>query len=252
MLAACAPAAVTPTPLHPRLLQLSQSGTLQIATAITQPFEYYDAQGQLVGFDIDLMNATAASLNVTPVWREVAFADLLTVLAQGDVDVVIAAMYVTPAREELVDFSQAYLQSGLVLVVRADEQNITNITDLENRLVGVKADATGDTYAQMLIEDRGIALQIRRYTDTGDSLEDLSLGLIDAVFNDYLNTQYYQREHSGVRIQGEILQTASLSIAVRAGDTPLLDFINRALDELRASGVMERLYRLWIAPVDTP
>src|SRR5688572_12819398 len=80
--------------LSPRLREIQESGKLVVGTAITRPFEYYDEDGKLVGFDVDLMNKIADELGVEVEWREIAFADLLTTLSAGDVDVVIAAMYI--------------------------------------------------------------------------------------------------------------------------------------------------------------
>lgn len=237
-----------PATLSPRLQQLQQRGSLIVGTAITQPFEYYDSSGTLVGFDVDLMTLIAARLNVRIEWREMAFADLLPALSSGDLDVVIAAMYIRADREAVIDFTQPYLDTGLVMLVHADDDAIQTFEDLAGRTVGVKEGATGAAYAQRLLDEQGVDLQIRIYTDTIDSLEDLSAGRIDAVFNDRLNSLVYIRDHPDVRIQGEVFDPAALGIAVRTGDAELLAFLNDSLDALRAAGEIDRLFRQWISP----
>jgi ABC-type amino acid transport substrate-binding protein len=247
-LGACQPTAAT---LPARLQAIQQRGQLIAGTAITQPFEYYEG-GTLVGYDVDLLTVIAGRLNVSVSWQEMTFADLLNQLMENNVDVVIAAMYITEEREALVDFSTPYLATGLVLVVRADETAIQTVADLGGRRVGVKEGATGDFYAQYLLDEQDIALQIFRYTDTLDSLNDLNDGFLDAVFNDQMNTLYYIQQHPGVRIQGGVLQPAELGIAVTSGDSELLTFINSALAEMRANGELDRLFDRWLNPETVP
>lgn len=238
--------------LAPRLQEIQKAGKLVVGTAITRPFEYYDDDGDLIGFDVDLMNLLAARLNVEIEWQEVAFADLLTQLNAGQVDIVIAAMYIRPDREELVDMSQPYLETGLSMAVHADETAINSFEDLAGRTLGVKEGSTGAAYAQSLIDEQGIALDLRIYTDTLDSLEDLANGQIDAVFNDRLNTLVFIQDHPTVRLQGEVFDPAGLGISVKSGDSDLLAFVNTSLDALKASGDIDRLFNRWINPQSQP
>lgn len=229
--------------------KLPQYESLVVGTALTAPFEYRDAEtNELIGFDVDLMTAIAQSLGVKLEWREFAFADLLTTLEAGTVDVVIAGMYITPAREEVVDMSQAYLETGLVMVVQAQNTTIQALPDLAGKTVGVKEGATGERWANDLRETQHIDLEIRRYTDTLDSLDDLNAGLLDAVFNDYLNSLQYIKTHPNVAVRGEIFDPAGLGIAVKSGNTELLALINTSLAELKSKGEIDRLYDKWLNP----
>src|SRR5262245_5570071 len=97
-----------------RMTELKNTGKLVIGTAITQPFEYRDPiTNALVGFDVDLLTQITTPMGVSLEWHELTFADLIPQLQAGELDVVIAAMYITPVREELIDFSQSYLGTGL-------------------------------------------------------------------------------------------------------------------------------------------
>lgn len=238
--------------LAPRLQDIQKAGKLVVGTAITRPFEYYDDNGELVGFDVDLMTLLANRLNVTIEWREMAFADLLIELDAGHVDMVIAAMYIRPDREELVDMSQPYLATGLSMAVHTDTTAINSFEDLGGRTLGVKEGSTGAAYAQSLIDEQGIAIDLRIYTDTLDSLDDLANGHIDAVFNDRLNTLIYIQDHPTVRLQGDVFDPAGLGISVKSGDHDLLAFVNSSLDALQASGDIDRLFNRWINPESQP
>ena len=242
-LTACgAQAAVVP----PRIAAIRQAGKLVVATAITRPFEYFDERtNQLVGFDVDLAQMIAQRIGVPVEWKVMGFADLLPALQGGQVDMVIAAMYITPERLQIVDMSQPYLNTGLVVVVRANETTINGLIDLPGKIVGVKEGATGARYAARLKEE-GIPIAVRRYLETADSLEELERGYVDAVFNDRLNTVEYLKTHPNIKIVGEVFDPAGLGIAVRKDDTDLLALINAISRSAQASGELDRLYARWI------
>lgn len=232
-----------------RLADIQNRGQLIVGTAITRPFEYRDdATNQLIGFDVDLMTLIASELGVNIIWREMAFADLLPELQAGNVDAVIAGMYITPAREDVVDMSNPYLQTGLVMASHMGITDIETLQDLTGKTVGVKEGSTGERFAMRLRDEQNIELELRRYTDTIDSLEDLDTGLVDVVFNDYINTLEYIKTHPNVRVIGDIVEPAGLAIAVRTGDSDLLRFINEQLATLETNGTLQNLFNLWINP----
>jgi len=249
-IAACQGSA-SPTSLPTRLQSIQAAGKLIVGTSTTAPFEYRQPSGSnLIGFDVDLINKLANRLNVKVEWKEMAFADLLDSLQANKVDLVIAALYITDERKKLVDFSQPYLDSGLVMVVQSNNQTILTSKDLAGKVVGVKENATGDKWAQMLRDQQGIRLEIRRYERTVDSLDDLNQGLLDAVFNDQLNTLYYIQTHPNVKMVGDVLSPAWLGIAFRKGDTNLKSFVDLALSDLKKSGELQQLRNKWITPAN--
>lgn len=237
------------TNLSPRLQEIQQNGKIVIGTAITRPFEYRDeTTNELIGFDIDLMTTMLAPLGVNIEWREMAFADLISELQAGNVHIVIAAMYITEAREEIVDFSQPYLDTGLVMVINNSSTDIQSIDNIVGHTIGVKEGSTGERWAENWQTENNKELELRRYTDTIDSLNDLNDGLVDIVFNDYLNTLEYMKTHPNVHTQGDIFGPAGLGIAVQSGDSELLDFVNKSLDDMQGNGKITELFDKWINP----
>lgn len=230
----------------PRAQALRARGQLIVGTALTAPFEYHDPEtGALVGYDVEVAQAIADYIGVPIEWREMPFADLLPALEEGNVDMVIAAMYITPERQQRVLMSDGYIATGLAMVIRADSPDITATTGLAGLIVGVKEGATGFRFAQHL-QAEDVALTIQAYANTQDSLQDLSEGYVDVVFNDYLNSLQYIKTHPALRVTGDILEPASLGIAVQPGDTGLLEIVNTALATLRADGTLDALYAKWI------
>lgn len=235
--------------------KLQKKGTLVVGTAITSPFEFHDPQtNQLVGFDVDLMNHIAGELGVTVEWVEMPFASLLPKLQNREVDVVIAAMYIKPEREEVVNFSQAYMETGLVMATNpALQAQIFSTDDLADLRVGVKTGATGDKLAQEL-QIQGVRLERVAFDDTASSLAALEAGDVDVILNDYLNTLIYLQEtHSGLSIVSDegrplFLSSVGLGVAFYEDDTELLGQVNRILAEMRQNGTYKTLYRAWFEP----
>jgi len=263
LLTACAPPA-TPVPAAGQpaaadteeltLAKLNDKGSLVVGTAITKPFEFHDPDtNELVGFDVDTANYIAGKLGVTVEFKEMPFASLIPSLETRKVDMTIAAMYIKPAREEVVDFATPYMETGLVMVVSPDLAGQGKAPeDLGGLKVGVKIGATGDKLAQDLIA-QGIDLERKEYKETLESFADLEAGRVDAVLNDYLNTLAYLKD-TGSQMQiakldnGEVnfLSNVGLGIAVHDGDAELLARINEILVEMQADGTYDATYQKWL------
>jgi len=239
--------------------KLQKKGTLVVGTAITSPFEFHDPQtNQLVGFDVDLMTHIANELGVTIEWVEMPFASLLPKLQNRDVDLVIAAMYIKPEREEVVNFSRAYMETGLVMAARPQlAAKLSGTDDLAGLRMGVKTGATGDKLAQEL-QIQGVNLQRVEFTDTAASLVALEGGGVDVVLNDYLNTLIYLKDTGSnmTIVSGEdggplFLSNVGLGIAFHEDDTQLLNRINQILTDMRADGSYRAILETWF-PQTTP
>jgi ABC-type amino acid transport substrate-binding protein len=239
------------------LAQIQARGVLIVGTAITEPFEFHDPNtGELIGFDVDTAQYIADKLGVKLEWVEMPFANLIPALSDRKVDMTIAAMYIKPEREELVDFSEPYINTGLVMVAQpALQEQIHTVDDLTGLKVGVKIGATGAALAQELIAE-GITLEIKEYKDTFDSFLDLEVGRVDVIFNDYLNSLAYIKDTQAkfeviTHASGEVnfLSQVGLGIAVHQGDQELLEIINSALLEMKEKGTFEQMKETWLNPI---
>jgi len=247
VLSSCSPNGQQSTvELTPRLQQIKDNGQLVVGTALTAPFEFRDAQsGELMGMDVELANAIASQIGVPIVWKEMAFGDLIPTLQEGNVDMVIAGMYITDARKELVDMSEGYADTGLVIVTQASDNSITTTDDLSGKIACVKTGSTGAKLVQTL-NDGGADITVHEYADTVTSLEDLSSGLCDAIFNDKINSLEYIKKHPELKVASEVLQPAQVGMSVKKGDTELLALINSTVNTMKANGELDALYNTWV------
>lgn len=232
------------TPLE----KIKDRGTITIATGNYYPFEYIDPKTKkLVGYDIDLGKIIAKKLGVKVEWKEMDFTSLIPSVQNGKVDMVIGAMYITPDRKEAVGMSDSYLDTGMVLIKKANDTSINSTKDLNNKVVGVKAGATSEKAAQDL-QKQGIKLKIKSYQDTTDYLGDLKIGRIDAAINDYLNQLGYMKQYpeSHLKIVGDTFANAGLGIAVKKNNKALLKETNTIIKDLRSSKQGDKLFDKWL------
>jgi len=234
------PAAMT------RIDQIKKNGKLILATGNYRPFEYHDEKtNKIVGYDIDVAEAIAKKIGVPLEVTEMQFTGLIPSLQNGQADLVIAAMYITPVRKEVVDFADPYMDTGMVVAVRKDDTAIKGPNDLSGKVVGVKTGATSEKIAQDMNE-KGAKITIKSYKETVDYLLDLQNGRLDAAINDLLNQLEYNKANPNVKIVGEPFTKAQLGIAVKKGDKELLDLVNEVLKELKQNGGAEKMYQKWL------
>ena len=229
-----------------RIEQIKKNGKLILATGNYRPFEYHDEKtNKIIGYDIDVAEAVAKKIGVPLEVKELQFTGLIPTLQNGQADLVIAAMYITPARREVVDFAEPYMDTGMVVAVRKDDTTIKGPNDLNGKVVGVKTGATSEKVAQELNE-KGAKITIKSYKETVDYLLDLQNGRLDAAINDLLNQLEYNKANPNVKIVGEPFTKAQLGIAVKKGDKELVDLVNTVLKELKQSGEADKLYKKWL------
>lgn len=246
LVAGCGQSSMTSTNNTNRIDQIKKSGKLILATGNYRPFEYHDEKdNKIVGYDIDVAEAIAKKIGVPLEVTEMQFTSLIPTLQNGQADLVIAAMYITDQRKEVVDFADPYMDTGMVLVTKAGDNSVKSTADLNGKVVGVKTGATSEKVAEDL-KNKGINITIKSYKETVDYLLDLENGRIDVAINDLLNQLEYNKTHSNVKVVGEPFTKSSLGIAVKKGDKELVDLVNSVLKEMKENGEGEKLYKKWL------
>ena len=251
LLTACGKSATPPTApgtaTTTRIDQIKKNGKLVLATGDYRPFEYHDEKtNQMVGYDIDVATAIAKKIGVPLEVKDMQFTSLIPTLQIGQADLIIAAMYITDERKAVVDFADSYMDTGMVLVTRANDTAIKSTKDLDGKVVGVKAGATSEKVAQDLKDKGQATITIKSYKETVDYLMDLEAGRTDASINDLLNQLEYNKTHPNVKIVGEPFTKSSLGIAVKKGDKELVDLINSVLKDMTQNGEKDNLYKKWL------
>lgn len=221
------------------------SGKLIMGTnAAFPPFEYTTSAG-LVG-EFDGIDVAIASKIAEETGKELEIADmdfdgLVAAVSTGKVDMVAAGMTATDERRQSVDFSDTYYVASQVMVVAADNTDITKAEDLKNdKKVGVVLGYTGDTIVTSdleISEDK-----ITRANRGIDIVQDVKNGKLDAVVIDSA-TGIALAEKNGLKVveDADAFETEEYAIAVKKGNTELLEKINAVLAEMKENGEIEQL-----------
>jgi len=229
-------------------LFLSACGTssqkIRVATDATwPPFESVDEQTkQIVGFDIDLMDAIAKAGGFQVEYVNVPWDSLLAGMAQCQYDASISAMTITEERKQSFSFSDPYFEAGQIVSVQIGNTDITGMDSLSGKRVGVQNGTTGD------IEVQKMANVVRTpYDDIALAFQDLMNGQVDAVVADNpLALGYVGKNADKLKTVGSVFTDEFYGVAVCKTNADLLDKINKGLAKVKADGVIEQLTKKWI------
>ena len=231
-------AALTPALAGDDLAAIKSAGAIKIGTEGTYaPFTYHDTSGKLVGFDVEIGEAIAAKLGVKAEFIEGKWDGLIAGLDAKRYDTVINQVGITDARKQKYDFSEPYIASKAVLIVRADDNNIKNFEDLK----GKKSAQSLTSNFGKLAEAAGAELV---GTDGFDqSIQLVLTGRADATINDSLSFLDFkkQKPDAPVKIAAEKGDADYSGIIIRKGEPELLEAINKALADIKADGTYQKI-----------
>jgi polar amino acid transport system substrate-binding protein len=203
------------------------------------PFEMEDPQGRPAGVSVDMAGALGDYLHEPVTIENIPFSGLIPSLKTGKIDLVISSMTRTPEREQSIDFSNPYLNTGLCLLVGKDSP-IQGIGDVDRPgvTVVVKQGTTGQAYA---LDHIHIARVLVLDKETACVLEVVQ-GKADAFIYDQMSTYAnWMRNRDRTRAILRPFQAESWAIGIQKGNDALREKVNAFLDDYRAKGGFEQL-----------
>ena len=221
------------------LAKIREKGTLTIAMeGVWQPWTYHDETGALTGFDVEVGALIAEGLGVQPEYVETAWDGILAGVDSGRFDIACNGVGFTEKRAESYNFSDIYVYTQMVLVVRDDNEDIQSIEDLNGRKT---ANSPNSTYADTALAAGAEVV----YVDTlGETMEMLQQGRVDATLNDRDSVDSYLAEHPEAKIK-IALTVAGEPVAIPLKKGPESDAlraeIDRILQEARDNGKLAEL-----------
>jgi polar amino acid transport system substrate-binding protein len=203
------------------------------------PFEYVE-EGEIVGFDIDLIKAIAEDQGFEVEVRDLSFDSLIPALSSGSLDIVAAGMTITADREKVVDFSDPYYSANQSVMVHEESDHNLTVLFGDND-IGVQTGTTGDLWVKDNVADPGILTgDMRNYDTYVLVIRDLVNQNIDGVVLDKPVADTYSKSNP-VDVVAEIITGEEYGIAVAEGNQELKAMINAGLENLREDGTMDEL-----------
>ena len=220
--------------------------TIRIGTDATYPpFESQDSSGNIVGFDIDIMNAICADIKATCTYINQDFDGIIPALVAGKFDVIDSSISITPEREKTIDFTNKYYNTPAAIAA-AKDSGIKGVTkdDLAGKTIGVQSSTTHATYAEKTFTDSSI----KEYPNLDDAKLDLANGRLDAINDDVVVLSQWVDSKDGAccTIVGTIKPVPEIhgigaGFGIRKEDTDLKDLLNKGIADIRANGTYKQI-----------
>lgn len=228
--------------------KIKSSGKLIVGVNVPySPNEFKDPNGKIVGFDVDLMNAVASVLGVTPDYRESDFDDIIPSITGGTYDVGMSSFTDTKAREQTVDFV-TYFSAGTLWAQRPgapiDPNNACGLS------VAVQSTTIQDTQEIPAKSDACVKagkppINKQKFDRQDDATTALVLGKVHAMSADSPVTAYAIKQSGGkIEAAGEIFNSAPYGWPVAKG-SPLGQSLLKALQHIMQTGDYKTIAANW-------
>jgi polar amino acid transport system substrate-binding protein len=211
------------------------------------PFTFLDTKtNSIQGIMVDLITAIGKDAGFEVQIEPMQFSTLIASLTSNKIDIISAAMFVTAARKEVIDFSEPFYSYGEgLLVPKTDTRDYASQEDLKGEVVGAQV---GTAFVDAL-KKTGLFAEVKAYDTIPDILRDVNAGRLKAGFGDYPILAYNLKQGNfpEVRIVESYKPATigSVGIGVRKGDTELLGKINTSLAKLKANGTVNKILDKW-------
>ncbi len=205
------------------------------------PFESVGDDGELQGFDIDLMTAIGEKAGKTVEFESLPFDGLIPALQGASIDAAISGMTITDERAATVDFSDPYFKAGLAIAVAEGDSEVSTLDDLAGKRIAVQIGTTGAETAAGVPD-----ATVSTFDSAPLALQELANGNVDAVVNDAPATldAIATGNIPGITVVGELLTEEFYGIAMPKGSENV-EVVNTALGELIEDGTYAEIYQKW-------
>lgn len=206
------------------------------------PFESQNEKGEIVGFDIEVVQAVAKKAGIEVKFVNTPWEGIFNALGQGDRDLVVSAVTITEERKGTMDFTDPYFDAQQLIAVK-ENSKVAKFADLKKLKVGVQTGTTGDEAVTKLLGKT--STNIKRFESTPLALKELESGGVDAVVADNGVVIHYVANNPGGKfktVADKEFVPEQYGIAVKKGNAELLGKLNKGLADIKADGTYNTIY----------
>ncbi|KJY84465.1 nickel transporter [Vibrio galatheae] len=210
------------------------------------PFNYMDASGKPVGFDIEIADALCSEAKLECTWVSQGWDSLIPSLLARKSDVIMASMRITEDRKKRVLFTDKYYQTPARFVASANSNIELTPASLKDKVIGVQTGTIHDRYVTDMFGD---VAEIKRYTGQDEVYIDMTNGRLDLTFgnSDQLALAFLDKEIGkgfefvGSPVTDKAYIGEGTALALRQNDKELAEKFNQAIKTIRANGTYDKI-----------
>ena len=218
----------------------AEADALRVATDATfPPMEYVDG-GKRTGFDIELVEALAATMGRKVEWVDIDFKGLIPGLMSRRFDMAVSGIYITDERKKVVDFSEPYFAGGLVAMVKSGKP-VKGPVDLNGKKVSVQVGTKSVSYVKQAFPQ----VELVEVEKNQEMFNLVDIGRADALVTGKPAAYQYMRTRPGLQVVEPQLTTEEYGMALRKDEPELTRAVNAALARLKADGSYQRIVAKW-------
>jgi len=206
------------------------------------PWEFQEASGEFVGFELDLVREVGRRLGRPVEVINIPFNGLFSAVQSGRIDIALSSITITGKRLASVSFTQPYYDSAQSLTVSA-RSGIDGLDQMRGKIVGVDTGSTGDMWTTANSERYGFG-NIRRYEGLAPAMLDLQSGRLDGYISDIPSLEYFIKDKPWFRVV-ERIETGERYSMMFARNSALAAEVDAVISQLKREGFIAELHEQW-------
>jgi len=214
------------------------------------PLQFVDPKsGKAIGWEYDAMNEIAKRLNFKLEYQNTSWDAMIQAVSDGQYDIGMTGITIKDDRKEKVDFSDPYMRSQQLMLVRGDEKRFTDAKSfaaLDSGLIGAQP-GTSPFYTAVyeILDGNEQNPRIKLFETFGATVQALKTGDVDLVLTDSTAGEGYVKASGGsLKIVGEPMGTEDFGFIFKKG-SDLVQPVNAAIAALKADGTLDALNKKW-------
>ncbi len=213
------------------------------------PLQFLDKSGAAMGWEYDAMAEIAKRINITVKYENTSWDAMIPAVSEGQFDLGMTGITIKDERKEKVDFSEPYMRSEMLMIVRGDEARFTDAASfaaIPELLVSAQP-GTSPFYAAIynILDGNEENPRVIKFETFGAGLEALKSGDVDLTLSDSTAANgYVTASNGGLKIIGEPLASEDFGFIFPKG-SELVAPINAAIASMKADGTMDALNQKW-------
>ena len=205
------------------------------------PFESMNDKGEIIGIDVDVMNAIGAEIDAEVEFKNVGWEPVFQQVTNKELDLGASGITITDERKQSYDFTDPYYEATLLIVTK-EGSSIASYDDLKDKKISAQINTTGHIAAQEL---QGVASsKILAYENFAVALQEVINGSADAAIGDNAVVLDYLKNNpdSGLAsIEDDSFEVDYFGFMVKKGNKELLDILNEGLQKIKDNGKLAEI-----------